>query len=540
MFTLLLKPGMSLMRRLSFPRKIVLLSLCTFAPLIAAEWRLAQSLGVTDIAAWNWDTSWPLGLGALAMLLTAYLGYCFIQTMLGAMWALTGLIEKIAEGRLDYVRTLRTNDELAGVGDRVNDMAAQISAMVAEIRSNASVVSMTGLRLGADTASLASRTEDQAASLEETTASVRELTEAISRTASSVRAVDDLAESLRTAAESGASAISDAVSSIRGLEAGSRKMNEIIGVIEKIAFQTNLLALNASVEAARAGEQGRGFAVVASEVRDLAQSSAAAAGEIKSLIRNSSVEVEHGVEQASSVGNVFDDILKRIRVIASELRIISQSTQEQSEGLGQISQAVAHLDEITQANSHMAEGAKIGARELNERAQRLGNSVSMFRLRQGTADEAYALVKRAMALYQQWGDRALEKITAASDLADRDMYVFAFDKKGVYRAVAGKKDRVNAPVSSIPGVDAVKLVEDAFLQAERGGGWVDYSIVNPTTGAVDWKTSYVEPAGTNMVIGCGVYKASGDVAAAAPEETDWAAANGYRSKEPQIREAYAA
>ena len=173
-----------------------------------------------------------------------------------------------------------------------------------------------------------------------------------------------------------------------------------------------------------------------------------------------------------------------------------------------------HIDELTQQNAQMVDSALHSSSQLSERAAKLAQAVASFRLRQGSADEALALVRKGVELYAAQGQSALATITdPASGLADRDMYVFAFDRQGIYRAFAGKPERVGTAVRDNPGVDGDKLVRDAFEQAARGGGWVDYDFANPQTGAVDLKTSYVEPVRDDLIVGCGVYKSRGSAAA---------------------------
>jgi len=284
-------------------------------------------------------------------------------------------------------------------------------------------------------------------------------------------------------------------------------VHEIVGVIEGISFQTNILALNAAVEAARAGEQGRGFAVVAAEVRQLAKRSAESAREIKALIGASAEHVKTGAAQIGGASRTFADIVQGIREVADSVHTIKTSTAEQSGGLDQIAQAVQHIDEITQRNAQMVESAFHSSSQLSERAEMLADAVRSFRLRQGSADEALAMVRKAAEIYQARGSSALAHVTeTASSFSDRDMYVFAFDRQGIYRAFAGKPEKVGTAVRDNPGVDGDKLVRDAFEQAARGGGWVDYDFANPQTGAVDLKTSYVEPVTADLLLGCGVYK----------------------------------
>ena len=450
-----------------------------------------------------------LGLGTAG--LVAYICLAFFRTSFGAIRALQRSVQHLAAGDFSRTVRLRGTDELSVVGQSLEAMTDRLSKMVTDIRSNAALVTQAGMRMSADSKSLSERTEAQASSLEQTAVSVHEMTAAVRQSADSAQVADARARRVHSIADTGGAAIGLAVSSMQDIQTSSRRVHEIISVIEGIAFQTNILALNAAVEAARAGEQGRGFAVVAAEVRALAQRSSTSAREIKALISASVQHVDTGVVQIQTASSTFADIVNGIGEVADHMRAISASSAEQSNGLTQIAQAVNHIDEITQQNAQMVESTLHSSLELSERAALLARGVESFRLRQGGADEAHALVTRAVELYHSLGAAALDRITdPAGGLHDRDMYVFAFDRQGIYRAFAGKPSKVGTAVRDNPGVDGQKLVHDAFEQAGRGGGWVDYDFVNPQTGAVDLKTSYVHPVAQDLILGCGVYKTRTD------------------------------
>ena len=472
----------------------------------AASARLGTLLGERIV---ELERRWWLALaaGLFTLLGVAYLSTVFFRTSFGAIRVLQGSVTQLAAGDFATRIRLRGTDELSVVGNTLDAMTGRISEMVSDIRSNSSMVTQAGMKLAVDTQALSERTESQASSLEQTAASVQELTSAVQRSAESAHKVDEMASRVRQIAEAGGEAIQSSVASMKDIQASSRRVNDIVGVIEGIAFQTNILALNAAVEAARAGEQGRGFAVVASEVRTLAQRSAASAKEIKALIGESVSHVDAGVRQIGAASQTFSDIVGGIRTVAESVREISTNTRAQSESLAQVSMAVGHIDELTQQNAQMVEQAMHSSTQLSERAERLAAAVSSFRLRQGSADEALALVRKGVALYRSRGAEALREITnAKSGWVDRDMYVFAFDRRGLYQAFGGNPAKVGTSVRDVRGVNGDKLVSDAFDRAAHGGGWVDYDFTNPQTGAVDLKTSYVEPVTDDLVLGCGVYK----------------------------------
>ena len=453
-----------------------------------------------------------LALGAFTLLGSAYMTLVFFRTSFGAIRVLEDSVRRLAQGDFARAVRVRKTDELATVSRSLDDMTGRLSELVGDIRSNATVVAHAGLSLAEDTKALSERTEAQASVLEQTSASVQELSGAVRQNAKGAEDASTLAAHVRHIAEDGGKSIQSAVTSMQDILSSSRRVQEIVSVIEGLSFQTNLLALNAAVEAACAGEQGRGFAVVAAEVRLLAQRSAESAREIKSLIRASALHVDTGVTEIGNASSTLIEIVRGIRDVADSVHAIKTSTAEQSSGLEQIAQAVAHIDTITQQNAQMVESAFNSSAQLSRRAERLSAAVSTFRLRQGSADEALAMVRKAVVFYKSQGASALGRITdPANGFRDRDLYVFALDRRGVYRALAGKPEKVGTAVGNSQGVDGDKLVRDAFEQAAHGGGWIDYDFTNPQTGAVEPKTSYVEPVTADLVLGCGVYKVREDM-----------------------------
>ncbi|MDP2742908.1 MAG: methyl-accepting chemotaxis protein, partial [Hydrogenophaga sp.] len=375
------------------------------------------------------------------------------------------------------------------------------------VRSNSALVAHAGKSLAMGNRDLADRTEQQAANLEQTAASVHELSSTVHQNAETAGDSDQQAARVRDVAESGAQSMGRAVSSVEVIQKSAQQMNEIIGVIDSLAFQTNILALNAAVEAARAGEQGRGFAVVANEVRTLAQRSAASSKEIRQLIETSRMQVDASVAQIRTAGSSIAEIVNGVRGVAANMSLISASSAEQSSGLSEISSAVTQLDQITQRNAQMVERAVVQANQLEHRAAHLSKAVSSFMLQQGTAEEAMVLVDRAIEHRNRSGrDAFVRELTEpAKGFHDRDMYVFALDRQGVYRAFGGKPEKVGSRVQDIAGVDGQALLENIVAQAEVEPGWVEYDIANPVTGAIQGKMSYVVKV-DELYVGCGVYK----------------------------------
>ncbi|MGZ3158670.1 MAG: methyl-accepting chemotaxis protein [Burkholderiaceae bacterium] len=485
------------MNKLNLKTKLVALSLLYFLPLAVLMQQRFDQMNSRELAG-----------GVFFTLLLLYFLSGFYRSLIGAVENVKNSAAVMASGNLSHSIHIAGTDELAKTGENLETMSEKLSLLVANIRSNSVMVSEAGKNLSNSLADLSARTEQQASSLEQTNASVAELTDTVNKNAVSAKSVDTLAANVRKIAESGGAAMQSAVDSMQGIQASATKMGDIVNAIDAIAFQTNILALNAAVEAARAGEQGRGFAVVATEVRNLAQRSASSAKEIKTLIENSVEEVRSGVRQIGLVSSTLNEIVSGIRELASNVSAISSATVEQSHGLGQISEALHHLDELTQSNSHMAETALDTAAGLDLCAGTLAKSVALFKLRRGSTDDAYLMTKKGLALCQAKGGDALLEITEDKDhvFADRDMYVFVFDKQGTYRAFGGNKSKLGVSLLSIPGLDGRKVVNDAFAVAAKGGGWINYTIVNPVTNNVEAKTSYIEKVSDQLVIGCGVYK----------------------------------
>ena len=444
----------------------------------------------------------------IATILLVYLMMSFNLSFLSDLRQVLRFMEETASGNLRHKVWIRGADELSDMSHAMDVMVNNISVMVASVRSNSALVASSGDTLVQGNRSLSDRTEQQAANLEQTSASVQELASTVRDNATAAQASDQAAQGVRGTAEQGAAGMTQAIASIEAIEASTRRMDEIVGVIDGLAFQTNILALNAAVEAARAGESGRGFAVVATEVRSLAQRSASSAKEIRQLISASSAQVTAGVQQIRDAASNITAIVEGVRGVAGNMSQISASSTEQSASLSEITTAIRQLDEITQQNAAMVEEAVSQATALQTRASVLADAVSVFKLQQGSADEARALVERALDLRRSSGrgEAFAREITAASaGLVDRDMYVFLLDRNGQYLAFAGNPAKVGTRVQDVAGIDGNALMASITQQADSAPGWVEYDIVNPLNGQVQTKMSYVVKVDEGYV-GCGVYK----------------------------------
>ncbi len=287
------------------------------------------------------------------------------------------LAHKVAKGDLTTSIQLKPGDH-SSMLQAMKAMQDKLIEIVTGIRSSSEYVANASSEIAQGNSDLSRRTEDQAASLEETAASVEELTSTVKQNADNARLANNLASNAKDTAIRGSSAVSQVVTTMQAITNESKKMFDIIGVIEGIAFQTNILALNAAVEAARAGDQGRGFAVVASEVRNLAQRCSSASKEIKTLIENSMNQVNAGSSQVENAGATMEEVMQSIQRVSTIMSEISNASDEQSMGIQQISTAITHMDEVTQQNAALVEQAMAASHSLDEQAQQLMKAVSVF------------------------------------------------------------------------------------------------------------------------------------------------------------------
>ncbi|VTU33468.1 methyl-accepting chemotaxis protein [Variovorax sp. PBL-E5] len=292
--------------------------------------------------------------------------------------------ETVAGGDLSSHIEVASRDETGQLMQALKHMNASLAKVVGEVRSGTDTMATASSQIASGNQDLSSRTEEQASSLQQTAASMEELTSTVKQNADNARQANQLAVSASEVAVKGGSVVSQVVDTMGSINASSRKIVDIIGVIDGIAFQTNILALNAAVEAARAGEQGRGFAVVASEVRNLAQRSAAAAKEIKTLIGDSVDKVEEGSKQVAEAGRTMQEIVGSVKRVTDIMGEITAASQEQTSGIEQINQAITQMDQVTQQNAALVEEAAAAAASLQEQAASLSSVVGVFKLDAGT------------------------------------------------------------------------------------------------------------------------------------------------------------
>ena len=322
-------------------------------------------------------------LWAVAVVAAAFgvgLALWITRSIVGPIQQAVKVAETVAEGDLRSEITVTRQDETGQLLGALQRMTASLVDIVGNVRGNAESVATASGQIAQGNADLSQRTEEQASNLQQTAASMEELTATVNHNTDTARQAAQLADGAARVAENGGEVMGQVVSTMEQITTSSKKIADIIGTIDGIAFQTNILALNAAVEAARAGEQGRGFAVVASEVRSLAQRSADAAKEIKTLIGASVERVELGNAQVAEAGKTVSDVVSQVRRVADMIGEISAASGEQSKGIGQIGDAVNQLDQVTQQNAALVEESAAAADSLQQQAKALAQTVAVFRL----------------------------------------------------------------------------------------------------------------------------------------------------------------
>ena len=303
------------------------------------------------------------------------------RSITGPIRTAVSIAETVAAGNLGSQIEITRRDETGQLLAALKAMNDSLNGIVTTVRQSSESIATGTQQISSGNTDLSHRTEEQAGSLQQTAASLEQMTSTVKSNADTARTASQVATAARDVATLGGEAVARVVQTMGDISAASQRITDITGVIDSIAFQTNILALNAAVEAARAGEQGRGFAVVASEVRVLAQRSAQAAKEIKSLIGDSTQKVEVGSKLVEDAGRTMDEIVAQVRRVDDLLGEISSSTTEQTQGIAQVSSAVNQLDQVTQQNAALVEESAAAAESLSQQAQRLVDAVAVFRLR---------------------------------------------------------------------------------------------------------------------------------------------------------------
>ena len=361
------------------------------------DWRVNQAqlaeLGVAKNASAYARMLWILGtIMTLVVLAIVLCWFGLRRVLINPLNTNIGHIQRIAQGDLTQPIRVEGRNEMSQLAASLHEMQQSLVRTVGEVRDGADAIYTGASEISAGNNDLSARTEEQAASLEQTAASMEQLTATVKQNAENARQASQLALSASETAQKGGSVVDGVVKTMSDIAGSSKKIADITGVIDGIAFQTNILALNAAVEAARAGEQGRGFAVVAGEVRSLAQRSAQAAKEIKSLIEDSVNRVNTGSQLVGTAGETMSDIVSAVTRVTDIMGEIASASDEQSRGIDQVGQAVTEMDRVTQQNASLVEESAAAAAALESQASRLSQSVSVFNIPRAAVGTRHAQI----------------------------------------------------------------------------------------------------------------------------------------------------
>jgi methyl-accepting chemotaxis protein len=374
-----------------------------------------------------------IGLLIAALVLGIFFAWLLSVSIIRPLNRAVSIARTVASGDLSADVEVSSKDETGQLMQALKDMSTSLHKTVSEVRHGTETITTASREIASGNLDLSSRTEEQASSLGETAASMEQLTSTVKQNADNARQANQLAVSASDVATKGGTVVSKVIVTMESINESARKIVDIISVIDGIAFQTNILALNAAVEAARAGEQGRGFAVVATEVRNLAQRSAAAAKEIKTLIGDSVEKVETGSRLVDQAGSTMNDIVESVKRVTDIMAEIMAASHEQSSGIDQINHAIGQMDQVTQQNAALVEQAAAAAQSLQDQAVNLAHVVSQFKLDDNQVVLAVATPKK------------LTKSSAPSP-ATRHMPAAAKPAPAA-RPAPAKNERLAAPVS---------------------------------------------------------------------------------------------
>jgi methyl-accepting chemotaxis protein len=350
------------------------------AELVSIEQKLNDAAAVEAERSYSLARAIAAACIASAIVLGALIAFWIARSITRPLKEAVSVAQRVAIGDLTSVIEVRTKDETGMLLQALKNMNESLLKIVGEVRSGIGAIGSGTKQIASGNADLSQRTEEQASALEETASSMEELTSTVKQNAENAKQANQLAIGASAVAVKGGAVVGQVVETMSSINESSKKIVDIIGVIDGIAFQTNILALNAAVEAARAGEQGRGFAVVATEVRNLAQRSAAAAKEIKALIGDSVDKVGAGTKLVDEAGKTMEEIVTSVKRVTDIMSEITAASQEQSSGIEQINQAITQMDDVTQQNAALVEEAAAAAESLEEQAQNLNAAVAVFKM----------------------------------------------------------------------------------------------------------------------------------------------------------------
>jgi methyl-accepting chemotaxis protein-1 (serine sensor receptor) len=345
---------------------------------------VAQQMRTQADASFKKSSAFIIGAIVVGIGLSAVLGLLIIRSIVSTINTAVNIADRIASGELGNDVRVESNDELGRLLEALKRMDGKLVEIVGGVRGSADAVGAAARQLSHGNDDLSQRTQEQAAALEETASSMEQMTATVKQNADNARQANQLAVGAREQAERGGAVVQRAIAAVGEINNSSRKIADIIGVIDEIAFQTNLLALNAAVEAARAGEQGRGFAVVATEVRNLAQRSASAAKEIKGLINDSVDKVKVGSELVDESGQTLSEIMESVKKVTDIVAEIAAASEEQSVGIEQVNNAVSQMDNVTQQNAALVEEASAASKSMEQQSSTLVSQIGYFRRADGS------------------------------------------------------------------------------------------------------------------------------------------------------------
>lgn len=378
--------------------------------LVASKVNDAKTLNTNNTKMANASVRSTLILAVIGMMLAVGLGIFITRIITTPLQEAVNTARRVADGDLTSRVEVKSTDETGQLLTALKEMNESLVQIVGDVRTGADSIATATEQIAAGNADLSQRTEEQASALEETASSMEELTSTVKQNADNAQQANQLAISASGVAVKGGDVINRVVRTMESITDSSRKISDIIGVIDGIAFQTNILALNAAVEAARAGEQGRGFAVVAAEVRSLAQRSAAAAKEIKTLIEDSVSKVQDGSKLVEEAGHTTQEIVTSIKRVTDIMAEISAASLEQSSGIEQVNTAITQMDDVTQQNAALVEQAAAAAESLEEQAQQMVQVVTRFKLEENIQAQKVGAGKKSHRLETLNSNTTVKKV----------------------------------------------------------------------------------------------------------------------------------